>query len=153
MGKQGAVGAAPAHSVMKRPAAAALGGGSRTLVGSMSMLESIGDINEFRDCARDLGVAIKYRNAAGEWVNRRKADMLLDCQEVLRGSRDEIRARAAVVGVKRYKACSSTGQTTWRTARELAAECDKVMLLAERNSLSLLFDRQKKSRQLFDNES
>ena len=164
MGKQGAVGAAPAQSVLKRPAALGLAGGNPTLADSMAQLESIGDINQFRDRARDLGVTIKYRNASGQWVNRRKADMLVDCRQVLMDSfhaadaeavqgRDEIRSRAAELGVKRYKACSSSGQTTWRTVGELVADCDKAMLLAEKNSLPSLFDRQLKSRQGLDSES
>ena len=60
------------------------GGGRPTLVDSMAKLESIGDINLFRDRACELGVAKKYCNASGQWAHRRKADMLLDCREVLK---------------------------------------------------------------------
>ena len=31
-------------------------------------LQSIGDINHFRECARELGVPNRYRNAGGDWV-------------------------------------------------------------------------------------
>ena len=60
------------------------GGGSPTLVDSMAKLESIGDINLFRVGARELGVAVKDCNASGQLVHRRKADMLLNCREVLK---------------------------------------------------------------------
>ena len=55
------------------------GGGSPTLVDFMAKLESIGDINLFRHCAHELGVVVKVNGS-----HRCKADMLLDCREVLK---------------------------------------------------------------------
>ena len=65
MGKRGVVGVAPTRSVLKRPVA----------LYTLAALECIGDINTFRDRVRDLGVAVKYRNASGEWVHRHGATL------------------------------------------------------------------------------
>ena len=90
--------------------------------------------------------------------------MLLNCRDVLKElfhatdagavqGRNEIRCRAADLGVNRYKVKGSrNGQTTWRTAGELAEDCDKAKSLASKNSLPSLFDRQLKSREAFDGE-
>ena len=64
------------------------------------MLQSIGDINNFRQRVRELGVATQYRNAAGHWVNRRKADMLEDCRRRLKvHGRDAMRRCAVDLGL------------------------------------------------------
>ena len=141
MRKQGSAGGAPAQSVLKRPAA-------------LATLQFIGDINQFRDRCRELGVAIKYRNASGKWVHRSKADMLDECRQLLTQTqgRDAIRARAAELGVQRYKGNSSGGRTTWRTAADLHADCDKATSLAQNNSLPSFFDMQVTSRRAPDSE-
>ena len=83
MGKRDVVGVAQARPVLKRPAASGLEEENISFMDTLAALESIGDINMFRYRVRDLGVAIKYRNPSGQWVNRRKADMLDDCRQVL----------------------------------------------------------------------
>ena len=107
-------------------------------------LESMGDINDFRVRARELGVPTRYRNAEGHWVNRHKEDMVKDCQRQLKESqgRDAIRALAVQLGVKRYKASVSTGRTTWRKAADLVADCDKVLEMAKKGASPVLFDKQ-----------
>lgn len=154
MGKRDVVGVAQARPVLKRPAASGFGDAKPSFMDTLAALESIGDINMFRDRVRDLGVAIKYRNPSGQWVNRRKADMLGDCRQVLKQmqGRDAVRARAAELGVKRYKASSSAGRITWRAAAELHADCNKAASMAQKNSLPSLFDRQLSSRQTPDSE-
>ena len=131
MGKRGVVGVAPTRSVLKRPAA----------LDTLAALECIGDINTFRDRVRDLGVAVKYRNPSGQWVNRRKADMLDDCRQLLKQTqRDAIRARAAELGLKRYFASNGVGRTTWRATADLHADCNKATLVSQKNSLPSYFD-------------
>ena len=154
MGKRDVVGVAQARPVLKRPAASGFGDAKPSFMDTLAALESIGDINMFRDRVRDLGVAIKYRNASGQWVKRRKADMLGDCRQVLKQmqGRDAVRARAVELGVKRYKASSSAGRTTWRAAAELHADCNKAAWMAQKNSLPSLFERQLSSRQTPDSE-
>ena len=154
MDKRGVVGVALTRSVLKRPAALGLGDEELSFMDSLAALESMGDINLFRDLVRDLGVAYRYRNPAGKWVNRRKADMLDDCRQVLKQAqgRDAIRARAVELGVKRYKASNSVGRTTWRTTADLHADCNKATVLAQKNSLPSLFDRQLKAGQAPDSE-
>ena len=83
MGKRDVVGVAQARPVLKRPAASGLEEENISFMDTLAALESIGEINMFRHRVRDLGVAIKYRNPSGQWVNRRKADMLDDCRQVL----------------------------------------------------------------------
>ena len=65
------------HRALKRPA-------SSTFAYEIQALESIVNINHFRQRVRALGVATQYRNAAGHWVNHRKADMLEDCRRWLK---------------------------------------------------------------------
>ena len=153
MGKRDVVGVAQARPVLKRPSASGPVEENLSFMDTLAALESIGDINMFRHRVRDLGVAIKYRNPTGQWVNRRKADMLDDCRQVLEQmqGRDALRARAAELGVKRYKS-SSAGRTTWRAAAELHADCNKAASMAQKNSLPSLFDRQLSSRQAPDSE-
>ena len=57
----------------------------RRVLNGVALLQSTSDINHVRECARELGVATQYRNAAGHWVNRRKADILESCRGVLNG--------------------------------------------------------------------
>ena len=142
MRKRGAVGARP---VLKRPAAQ----GDEKL--SLAEVESIGDINKFRDRVRDLGVAIKYRNSFGHWVNRRKADVLDDCRRLLQ-RRDAVRARAAELGVKKYCASNDGPWGIWRTTVDLHEDCNNATLSAEKNSLPSFFARQLKARQAPDSE-
>ena len=144
MNKRSACGVALTRSVFKRPAS----------MDTLAALESMGDINMFRDRVRDLGVAVKERKPSGRWVNRRKADILDDCRQVLKQAqgRDAIRSRAVELGVKRYKAGSSVSRTTWRTTSDLHADCDKVASLAQKNVLASVFDRQRKAWQAPDSE-
>ena len=144
MNKRGACGVALTRTSFKRPLS----------MDTLAALESMGDINMFRDRVRELGVAVKEVKPSGHWGNRLKADMLKDCRQLLEQAqgRDVIRARAVELGVKRYKASNSVGCTIWRTTSELHADCDKAASLAQKNSLASVFDRQRKARQAPDSE-
>ena len=111
---------------------------------AVAALESIVDINHFRQRACALGVATRHRNAAGQWVKRRKADMLEDCRSRLKvQGRDAIRTHVVDFGVKRYRASDRPGQTTWRKTEDLAADCEKVLEVAKKGSLPSLFAKQR----------
>ena len=144
MKKRGACGVALTRTSFKRPLS----------MDTLAALESMCDINMLRDRVRALGVPVKERKSSGQWRNRLKADMLNDCRQLFEQAqgRDVIRARAGELGVKRYKASSGVGRTSWRTTSELHADCDKAASLAQKNSLASVLDRQRKARQAPDSE-
>ena len=125
-----------------------LGWDDRRVLNGIAALQSIVDINYFRQRVRALGVATQHRNAAGHWVNRRKADMLEDCRQRLKESHPDMEAkvqrrgaiRTCVVelGAKRYKGRFSTGRTTWRTAADIITDCDNSVQVVEKFSLPVL---------------
>ena len=134
-----------------------------SLTDSMTTLEATGDINHFRDRARELGVAIKHRNAEGIWVHRRKEDMVKDCRQQLKQShpdvesrfqgRDAIRALAVQLGVERYKTSDTPGRSIWRKTADHAADCDAALQLAKETSLQSPFGQQLKFLQAPGSES
>ena len=68
------------HPALKRPASSTFIHEFPSCKEDTAALQSIVDIDYFRQRVRALGVATQHRNAAGHWVNRRKADMLEDCR-------------------------------------------------------------------------
>ena len=94
-----------------------LGWDDRRVHNGIAALQSIVDINHFRQRVRAFGVCTQYRNAAGHWVNDRKADMLEDC-----------RRRQG------YKARVTTGRST---------DCDNSMHVGEKGSFPALFAKQR----------
>ena len=75
------------YPALKRPASSTFGHELHSSKEAMAPLQSIVNINHFRQCVRALGVATQHRNAAGQWVYRHKADMLKDCRRLHQNQR------------------------------------------------------------------
>ena len=56
--------------------------------------------------------------------------------------RDATRRRAGDLKVKRYHASDKPGRSSWRKTEDLVADCDKVLEVAKKGSLRMLFEKQ-----------
>ena len=70
--------------LLKRPSSSTFGHEFSSSKEAMAALESIVNINHFRQRVRALGIATGCRNAAGHWVHYRKAHLLEDCRQRLK---------------------------------------------------------------------
>ena len=149
MGKRGYAGA-----LLKRPASnVASIQGALLSDADLTRLKATRNIDDFRKLARDLGLVTRRqgRHVAKEDILDECRRRLCDPSTFASGhveGRDAIRARAAELGVKRYKEkVKGSSRSTWRSTAELQAEIIKAEA-REKKPLLSLFERQRQNQQV-----